>query len=130
MIERLIDQYYEWIGGPLGYLPINGVAMHPVTHYQAISEYYDSPDSLHLGPDEYGQRFMGVRVVKSTNVEQGQLRIIPAGRLNYYRNERGVPCPWPHPSIRLGKTTLGHVAFVDEAGEYIPAVRLDALSEQ
>ena len=129
MIERLMDQYYEWIEGSFGYLPMDGVAMHPVTHTQAIGEYYNSPDRLQLGFHEYGKRFMGFRVVKSINVEQGRLHLIPAGRLNYYRNERGVPCPWPHPSIRLGKTTLGNVAHVDEAGEYIPAHNLYNLAE-
>ena len=109
MIERLIDHYYEWKSGPLGHLPMGGVAMHPDTHTQASVDFYNLLHGLQPECRDLDS-FMGLRVVKTATVERGKIRIIPAGRLESDFHEQARPA-WPT-VFRL------------------PAVYLDTLSEQ
>jgi len=94
--EKLLDQLHEQRSNSvLQGRGVGGVAIHPDTFWEVGAE----TDVLDGAVDPHYHTLYGYDTLLTSDIQRGELRVVPKGELSYPQGPHGYPAVWPSPSI-------------------------------
>lgn len=117
--DRMFRALLAW-GDAFPDAPVRGLAVGLRTYDELTLAAYDGQShTCYISEDRLW--IEGYPIIPTRNVPEGKVRVVPEGRLAWYRFTNDVMYAWPMPTPRKGEIRLGNIAYIDDRGEYIPA---------